>query len=987
MIARRMLAQLAMLFTLVVMGASPARAQMDSANTDAVRERGLEALAARRTGEAIALFSRCLKNSPRHSDCAYQLACAYSLQRDTVAAIAWLERSADWGFENVKHMLTDADLENVRGHAEFTRIAEDIQRRLPANRASRDVVPVRPDRGLELVTMLRTNLGSGAGIVIGHEANRIYIATANHVVRDGTTAAQTIEVQLRTQAPRWFTARLLPPIGNADLDLAVIAVEGALGPRQNFCALPLRLVGDVGQLRRGSDVYPVGYPGGSLWAMPLVADHVSQVSPSQIGFESQFIRVGFSGGALLNARGEVVGMVTADDPPFGRAVPIAQILQAVRAAGHPVQLAMPDERQRRALHEASKTGNVTSVRRELAACADVNALDDTGRTPLYEAAAQGSAEAIRLLLGAGARRNAWTLVRDARFEREWATPLHIAAERGHVEAVKALLGSDADVDLSTLVQYSDRETFQGKTALHVAAEHDRAPVVEALIAAGANVEELESDRFTPLGVAAAHGSVRAARVLVAHRAAVNPGERSGARSVARAAVDFGSAEMLKLLVEHGLDVNAAGEDLVYVAAEAGHADAVAFLLSRKARVNERGSNGETPLHVAAANGHGRVVKVLLAGGADPNSRNDFGVTPLARAAAQGDTTSIRALVDAKADIGNALHIALKSGNTPAARILVQARADLSLRDNDGLQPLHLAAAAGLADAVDLLIKAGASVSAVANPRNDATTALHFAAEKGHAAVVDLLIAAKAPVNARDKSGRTALYMAVDAHHAAVVSRLLRAGADPNVESDYSGSPATTAVTRAAFNGPVEILAMLLGAGGDPNHKESPALRAAANEGNATKVRLLLKTGARASAEAGESTALHAAAASTTTDSLPVVIALLVAAGAPLEARNHDELTPLQVAAAARNTVAVKALLAGGASARAADKCGRTPLWLALERKGYSEELLLEISRVLVNAGADVNVKNTCSGSVLLDMVERVGNLGVRQFLVSKGARS
>lgn len=965
--------------------ASEARAQVDSANVDALVERGLDALTAKRLDEGITLFKRCLKSSPRYAICAYNLACAYSLKRDGVTAVEWLARAADWGYEDVKHMSEDSDLDNIRDRADYRQVVDDIQARLPDKEPRLAFTPARSDRGLELVAMLRSEMGSGAGIIIGYETNRIYIATADHVVRHGADA-QRIEVQIRARSPRWYKARLLPSIATNDLDLAIIAVDGVVGPELEFCSLPLQLGGDSGALRRGGEVYPVGYPGGTLWAMPLAADHVSQVSPSQIGFESQFIRVGFSGGALLNDRGEVVAMLIADEPPLGRAIPLTLILRAARAAGYPVQLTMPDQRARPPLHEASRTGNVTALRRALENCADPHAVADSGRTALHEAAAQGSGEAVRLLLARGARRNAWAAVRSDESAREWGTPLHFAAKNGRVDALKALLGAGSDVDLPTLVRYNDGDIAQAATSLHIAAEHDRADVAEALIAAGANVEEIMLGGGTPLDVAAAHGAMRVARVLVRHGAAVQTDTSWGAKSPLRYAAELGNVELLQLFFGRGIDVNAVGGDLLYRAAEHGQLEAARFLIARKARVDEPGYLQNTPLHIAAENRHGPVVKLLLASGADPNVRNEHDITPIAMAVKSGDLESLQALVDAKADIGNALFIALENRNAAAARILIKGGADVSMWNRDRRQPLHVAAAVGLTETVDLLLKAGAPVSSVSDPQTDGGTPLHAAAENGHAAVVDLLLAAKAPVNARDKSQRTPLYRAVDEHHADVVSRLLEAGADPNVASDYTIMKETP-LANAAFSGPAEILALMLASGGDPNHEGVKPLSLAAGQGSAAKVRLLLKAGARLTVEAGKPSALHSAARTTEADSAPAIIALLVAAGAPLEAKDEEERTPLHVAAAEQNVGAVRALLAGGASVRAVDKCGRTPLWVALGTSQYREDLQLAIAQLLVTAGADVNVSSTCGGETILDRVERLGHMRARQFLVSKGAKS
>lgn len=67
---------------------------------------------------------------------------------------------------------------------------------------------------------------------------------------------------------------------------------------------------------------------------------------------------------------------------------------------------------------------------------DVHARDPLGVTPLHVAATRGDADAVRILLEAGAKI-------DARAEHDY-TPLHEAAEQGHAGAVQVLLDAGAD---------------------------------------------------------------------------------------------------------------------------------------------------------------------------------------------------------------------------------------------------------------------------------------------------------------------------------------------------------------------------------------------------------------------------------------------------------------------------------------------------------------------------------------------------------------
>mmetsp|Transcript_97149 Transcript_97149/g.299425 ORF Transcript_97149/g.299425 Transcript_97149/m.299425 type:complete len:240 (+) Transcript_97149:63-782(+) len=99
------------------------------------------------------------------------------------------------------------------------------------------------------------------------------------------------------------------------------------------------------------------------------------------------------------------------------------------------------------------------------------------------------------------------------------------------------------------------------------------------------------------------------------------------------------AEVSRLL-HLGEDPN--GEDdfqltALHGAAKKGHAQIVALLLERRAKVNARAAalHGETPLHYAAKYGHAGVVRMLLRGGADPTVAAEDGRIPLQYAQGKG----------------------------------------------------------------------------------------------------------------------------------------------------------------------------------------------------------------------------------------------------------------------------------------------------------------------------------------------------------------
>jgi uncharacterized protein len=133
---------------------------------------------------------------------------------------------------------------------------------------------------------------------------------------------------------------------------------------------------------------------------------------------------------------------------------------------------------------------------------------------------------------------------------------------------------------------------------------------------------------------------------------------------------YGDVSALRHLLANGASLGVLGDDLgLNGACFHGHWRLAQFLLEQGADPNRADPDtGETPLHSAFCTteriAHNRVMRVLLAHGADPNRATKDGVetggfmrdvrtcgeTPLHRAAAFGDAEAIKLLLDAGANL-------------------------------------------------------------------------------------------------------------------------------------------------------------------------------------------------------------------------------------------------------------------------------------------------------------------------------------------------
>ena len=194
------------------------------------------------------------------------------------------------------------------------------------------------EKAAHLIVMVSGQLAgaptSGAGILFGQEDGRIYIATANHVVRRGSFSAESLNVRFRSHPDNPIAAELLPH-ADRDLDLAVLRVETQTIP---LGTIPFRRLGEPTALNRGDAVYHVGYPEGRPWRANVTQDRFAERAGDALYFESSSVRAGDSGGGLFNARWELVGMVRADQPPEGAAIRMENIVEKLRQWGYPIKL-------------------------------------------------------------------------------------------------------------------------------------------------------------------------------------------------------------------------------------------------------------------------------------------------------------------------------------------------------------------------------------------------------------------------------------------------------------------------------------------------------------------------------------------------------------------------------------------------------------------------------------------------------------------------
>jgi len=460
-----------------------------------------------------------------------------------------------------------------------------------------------------------------------------------------------------------------------------------------------------------------------------------------------------------------------------------------------------------------------------------------GTTPLHLAAACGYAEAMEILLVAGAE----IVARD----RAGQTPLHAMVDRcARTDVAALLVAHGADIDARDV---------HGHTPVALAARFihrsqgwaDHAGLTAFLLGQGASL-----DAWT---AAILNRDVDLATLLETDPALVHAREPEGTSmgmglTLLHHAAERGYPDVARVLLDRGADVRAVdgrGRPPLYLAAQRvrlrkmrpspdvvdllvacgapldacalavlGRTDELAASIAADpAKARARDAGGYTPLHLAAWNGQAATAALLLDAGAEIDARNGRGETPLGLAAVYENEDGMAEVIDlllergAAADVFTAVRLPL----VDAIAALLDADPGLvHIRNRYGRTPARYAVEKGLWipvgtrwgwhwDAVDLLVARGATVESTAwtaaalgrdddlaalvraDPRlanasgGSALTPLHWAAYRGHGSAVALLLRHGANVRATDPYfGKIPAQWAEDGGHRDIAD-LLRDG--------------------------------------------------------------------------------------------------------------------------------------------------------------------------------------------------------------------
>ena len=246
-----------------------------------------------------------------------------------------------------------------------------------------------------------------------------------------------------------------------------------------------------------------------------------------------------------------------------------------------------------------------------------------------------------------------------------------------------------------------------------------------------------------------------------------------------------------------------GATALHWAAHRSDLAATELLIEAGADVNAANALGATPLWLAAKNGDASIVERLLDAGADPDVSLRMGETPLMSAARSGGLAVVEMLLDRGADVNaaerergqTALMWAAAQQHAGVVRLLAERGADLHARTRVWEQLENTAG--------------NTNTSGNFRMRHGGSTALLFAARNGDLATARALVEAGADVDDTAAAGTSALVIAAHSGHGPLAVYLLEQGADPNAaDAGY------TALLAATLRSQAELAAALLAHGAD-----------------------------------------------------------------------------------------------------------------------------------------------------------------------------
>lgn len=174
--------------------------------------------------------------------------------------------------------------------------------------------------------------GSGSGIIISNTDTELLMVTNNHVVEDAT------EISVTFIDGNSYAATIKGT--DADFDLAVISIAKSTIPEETMAQIKVAVLGDSSAVKLGEPAIAIGNALGFGQAVTVgyisVLSREVQLTDNTMNLiqTDAAINPGNSGGALLNMKGEVIGInsvkyASTEVEGIGYAIPISDAIPII----------------------------------------------------------------------------------------------------------------------------------------------------------------------------------------------------------------------------------------------------------------------------------------------------------------------------------------------------------------------------------------------------------------------------------------------------------------------------------------------------------------------------------------------------------------------------------------------------------------------------------------------------------------------------------
>ena len=310
--------------------------------------------------------------------------------------------------------------------------------------------------------------------------------------------------------------------------------------------------------------------------------------------------------------------------------------------------------------------------------------------------------------------------------------------------------------------------------------------------------------FTAIHVAAAHGHVDVAKILLSCGADIEAETASKGRRPLHLAARNGHVSMAKLLIREGAQVDSKachGTQPIHDASWSDSVEILDALMEAGAAIDCLDRFGHQPLHLAVVTpNHSNIIMHLIRKGADIEAMSFDGYSPL-RLACTSDPTNFRTLIGLRARIryddesDSLLETAIKGSSKWALEILLNHGADPKCQNHQGKTLLHTLAQSGCSSfrersndigMCQMLLDCGVDIHLKDEEGNQT---LHYLASQksGNFATTQknakFLLDRGAAVDVTNKRGLSPLYLAIYYRNRQLSKLLLESGSRILIASD------------------------------------------------------------------------------------------------------------------------------------------------------------------------------------------------------------